>query len=135
MQLRTVEAQRPRDLLQRGQRVVDVDERASGPGFGRSREFVVDERDVRAGCERGLDEIVTVAGVPERNETGAGTEHPRIESPGVDGGALVSDDAARRPARDLRGGEHRHEHASSSSIATTRSSKGIVTPAAVCPVS
>ncbi len=140
VQIRSVEAKRSGNLLQRAERVADVHERAprSEPGPVESRrhlECVIDKRDMRARVERGRHEIVPVACPSERDEARARGECSRIERPRVDGRTGVTDHTTQRAPGDLPSRELAHRHAASSSAATTRSSNGVVTPPRVWPVS
>lgn len=130
MQVGTIEPQGARDLLQGAERIADVDQGATGRGR-RAREGVVDESDARARIERSRDEVVPVARALQRNEASAVAQRARVEGPRLHRGIFVADNPAGRAPRDLAGGEPCHEHASNSSIATARSSKGVVIPAKV----
>ena len=123
-----------RDVLQAGEHVVDPHDRAPGrrlddPGSGGR-----DERDARAGRERGRDEVVTVAVAVQRDEARAGLERARVERPRRDHGVgRPGDDHAAGVPRDLGGGRRHHARASSSARATTRSSNGSVRPPTIWP--
>src|SRR6202030_940737 len=95
VQLRTVESQGARDLLQRDQRVTDVNERASVAEVGHPGEVVVDERDAGARVERGGTEIVAVARAAQRHEARTVCEQTRVERPAVGRRTGVADDATR----------------------------------------